>query len=69
MILNLKEKRDWIYYMVWIIVNRKGTVMHKPNKQFIVFPTPHEAMKYIEEHCGGSIYLSPARLYKRWKFI
>ena len=55
--------------MNWIIKNKEGIVLLKPNKQFLVFKHAEEALRHIEDKCGNSPYLKPARLYKKPKII
>jgi hypothetical protein len=45
----------------WVIKSNKG-ILHKPNGQYLVFDTPTDAMRHIEEVCGNSPYLKPSIL-------
>ena len=55
--------------MKWIIRTAEGGVLHHSNNQFLVFDTPYDAMKHIDESCGSSPYLYPQKLHQGIEII
>ncbi len=54
--------------MSWIIKSGKG-ILSKKNGQYLVFDTPADAVRHIEDVCGNSSYLKVVPLHPKSKKV